>query len=103
MTTTVTRTITLDQLHEEARTRFGEDRNRWAYQCPVCGDIATAVDVAYVLSQRPVRAVRRPLVVEQVLGQNCVHCPADAKDHGTTIVRLDDGRTARVFELAPKP
>lgn len=97
------RTITLAEFHEEARARFGEDRNRWAYQCPACGDIATAVDVAYALSQRPVRGVRRPVVVEQVLGQNCIACPADAKDYGTTIVRTPDGREARVFELAPKP
>ncbi|WP_174545638.1 VVA0879 family protein [Nocardiopsis dassonvillei] len=103
MTTTQARTITLDEFHEEARARFGEDRNRWAYQCPVCGGIATITDVRLALALETVAHGPHTMTAEQVLGQNCVHCPADARDHGTTTVRTPDGRTARVFELAPKP
>lgn len=103
MTTTVTRTITLAEFHEEARARFGPDMTRWAYQCPVCGDIATAADVRLALAVHEVAFGPHGTTYRQVLGQACTSCGAAARDHGTTIVRTPDGRTARVFELAPKP
>lgn len=99
----VTRTITLDELHAEARSSFGPDPMNWAYQCPSCGDIASRWDVqcslilTYSASDAPV------LTADQVLAQNCIYCPANARDVGTTLVVLDDGRSARVFELAPAP
>jgi hypothetical protein len=36
--------LTREELVAEARRRFGEDSRRWAFQCPNCKDIATAVD-----------------------------------------------------------
>lgn len=99
----VTRTITLDQLHQEARARFGPDHTRWAYQCPICGHAASGNDVIDHVNQQPViRDGRSYLAWNRVLGQFCLACPATAASHGTTIVTLPDGREARVFELAPK-
>lgn len=102
MTTTVTRTIT--QLHAEARTRFGDGHQAWACQCPTCGHVDTLSGVAYVLSQQPAATAREDgRTAAQVFGQQCTACGVTAADVGPVEVRLPDGRTARVFELAPKP
>ncbi|MCP3017271.1 hypothetical protein NGM33_28470 [Nocardiopsis dassonvillei] len=102
MTTTQARTIA--QLHADARARFGEDHQTWACKCPTCGHVDTLADVAYVLSQQPAATAREDgRTAAQVLGQQCTACGARAADVGPVEVRLPDGRTARVFELAPKP
>jgi hypothetical protein len=32
------------ELVAEARARFGDDTKTWAFECPTCGDVATAQD-----------------------------------------------------------
>lgn len=97
----ITRTLTLGEFHAEARDRFGDDQRAWAYQCPACGDIARWADVRFALSLTDLASDRPRLTAEQVLAQRCINCPANARDAGTTLVVLDDGRSTRVFELAP--
>lgn len=101
----MTRMITLDQLHDEARARFGNNPQDWAYQCPECGDVATGSDVAHALSQRPAAvAARNPLTVSQILGQRCIACPARAREfpHLDRAFVHGIGRPVAVFPLAPK-
>lgn len=38
------RKLTQAELIAEARERFGDDQNAWAFQCPSCGDVATVKD-----------------------------------------------------------
>ena len=38
------RTLTQQELEDEARARFGDDPWKWAFECPRCGDVATAGD-----------------------------------------------------------
>ncbi|MFE3461348.1 VVA0879 family protein [Nocardiopsis aegyptia] len=103
-TDTALRTITLDQFRAEARARFGPNANRWAYQCPACGDVAVLANVIYALSQQPVAtALQHGLTADKVLAQQCIGCFAEAEDHGTTVVRMPSGREVHVFELAPAP
>lgn len=101
----MSRTITLDQLHDEARNRFGDNPQEWAYQCPECGDIATGPDVAWVLSQRPAAvALRNPVTASEVLARQCIACPAQAveRPHLDRVHDPATGRTTAVFPLAPK-
>lgn len=41
---TAYRKLTLSELHDEARQRFGDDPRQWAFRCPSCGDIATIAE-----------------------------------------------------------
>lgn len=38
------RRLTLKEFGDEARARFGPVAAMWAFQCPMCGDVATAAD-----------------------------------------------------------
>lgn len=101
----MSRTITLKTFHAEARARFGDNPQAWAFQCPECGDIATGPDVAYYLSQRPAGvAARNPVSVSQVLARECVACPARASEspHLDRVYDPATGHRAAVFPLAPK-
>lgn len=52
------RKLTQAELVAEARARFGDDPNTWAFQCPNCKDIAVANDF--------------PAEHRDALGQECV-------------------------------
>lgn len=38
------RKLTQDELHAEARARFGDDPKTYAFRCPHCGDVASIGD-----------------------------------------------------------
>lgn len=38
------RQLTLDELTAEAVVAFGGDKEKWAFRCPECGDVAVAQD-----------------------------------------------------------
>jgi hypothetical protein len=44
MPMTAPRTLTQQQLRDEAAARFGPDPMKWAFVCPSCGDVATLQD-----------------------------------------------------------
>lgn len=106
------RKLTQAELAAEAAARFGPNPWDWAFQCPRCGDIATARDFPEGKRQR--------------LGQDCVgrHCgalkgPANADGRGEATrgcdwtavglirgpweIAMPDGQTAWGFPLAPAP
>ncbi len=39
-------TFTQEELLEEMKKRFGEDRSNWAFICPNCDDVAVSADFA---------------------------------------------------------
>ncbi|MEV5472820.1 VVA0879 family protein [Streptomyces sp. NPDC052207] len=72
------RHLTRDELWAEAAERFGTDHINWAFQCPMCRDIATGADVRNALEERPREHPtghwREGRLVEwtDVLGQECI-------------------------------
>lgn len=44
MSKSETRTLTLAEWEAEGERRFGKDKREWAFVCPVCGHVATALD-----------------------------------------------------------
>lgn len=55
------RKLTLAELHAEARERFGDDPTTWAFECPNCGDVATAADF-----------IRAGVGAGDPIGQECI-------------------------------
>lgn len=87
--------MTQDELVAEARKRFGDDAQKWAFICPCCGDVAVASDF--------------PDGSEQ-LGQWCVgnfgfdrgcDWKAFGLIQGPVEIVMPDGHSAWGFELAP--
>ncbi|MGW0566130.1 VVA0879 family protein [Streptomyces tauricus] len=68
------RTLTRDELHAEAKQRFGSDQMDWAFQCPSCGDIATGQEIYDALAHHPVQHPEydTPMRYEEILGQQCI-------------------------------
>ncbi|MFF5001755.1 VVA0879 family protein [Streptomyces phaeochromogenes] len=68
------RSLTRDELHAEARQRFGHDQMDWAFQCPSCEDVATGQEIYDALAKQPVQHPEygRPMRYEEVLGQQCI-------------------------------
>jgi hypothetical protein len=87
------RKLTQAELVAEARRRFGDDVMTWAFQCPNCGDIATAADFPEGQRER--------------LGQECVgrHRGALAGPAGTRggRGRADRGCDWCAYGLIPGP
>ncbi|MEV5368952.1 VVA0879 family protein [Streptomyces albogriseolus] len=68
------RVLTQDELWAEARERFGQAPQDWAFQCPSCGDIATGHDIRQALLHHPRKAegLSRDAEYTEVLGQECI-------------------------------
>lgn len=91
------RTLSHDELVTEAMTRFGNNMLRWAFQCPMCGDIAQ-------VGEFPDQG-RHP-------GQYCIgnFVPDRGCDYkafglipGPWTVTMDSGSPVSSFPLAPAP
>lgn len=66
------RKLTQDELLAEARKRFGDDPLDWAFECPNCGDVATARDFREALKQHPREDGGQPVTASILLGQECI-------------------------------
>lgn len=42
--TLATRKITIEQFHTEIIAKYGDDRDKWAFKCPNCGQQQTVAD-----------------------------------------------------------
>jgi hypothetical protein len=66
------RTLTQAELAAEATERFGEDPGGWAFQCPNCGDIATAYDFREALELHPATRDGQAVQPVELIGQECI-------------------------------
>ena len=72
-TRTQTRHLTPAELLAEARERFGDSPDAWAFQCPNCGDVATGLDFRNALAANPRKNASGTLVyASSLLGQECI-------------------------------
>jgi hypothetical protein len=113
----MTRTLTQDELVEEARSKFGDNPLNWAFTCPSCGDVATGRDFKKALTAHPRTRDGQPVTASDVLGQECIGrtlgALATPPTHqrgcdwaaygligGPWTVTLPEGRTIHAFPLA---
>lgn len=66
------RRLTQEELVAEARERFGDNPFDWAFECPNCGDVATAHDFSKVLAQNLRERDGKPVMASDLLGQECI-------------------------------
>jgi hypothetical protein len=99
--------ITQDELVAMARERFGDDPQNWAFQCPQCGDIATAKDfpeggkqLGQICVGRVLGALTRG--APKYTGRGCDWC-AFGLFRGPVEIVMPDGHSAWGFALAPAP
>jgi hypothetical protein len=106
------RTLTLTQLAAEARERFGPNPAQWAFQCPMCGDIATAADfppeMREAVSIDCVGRYRGALSAPDAdptgaQPQRGCGYSAHGLVHGPWEITLPDGGSLHCFPLAPAP
>lgn len=91
------RTLTHDELVSEAPARFGNDALRWAFQCPVCGDVAQ-------VGEFPDQG-RHPgqyCIGNFVAGRGCDY-KAFGLIPGPWTVTMESGSPVASFPLAPAP
>lgn len=119
-TATEHRTLTQAELVTEARTRFGDDPLKWAFQCPSCGDVANGEDFRQALAEHPRTNLRtnEPVIASDIVGQECIGRTLGALSRknykgrgcdwaayglfaGPWSITLPSGRTAHSFPLAP--
>lgn len=106
---------TQDELRAVLIERFGEKPDAWAFQCPRCGDIATAGDFRQVMLDSGVEGF-----ASEQLGQVCIGRVAGALTKGTydgrgcdwaafglfsgpEFVIFPNGKEVASFPIAPKP
>jgi len=116
------RKLTQAELMAELQARFGPDPADWAFQCPVCGDAATAGDFAEALAARPREKDGKPVAASDILGQECIGRTLGALSgekgkykgrgcdwaayglfRGPWEIVMPDGKSAWSFALAPAP
>lgn len=103
--------------------RFGADPHTWAFQCPACGDIATATDFTDALAEHPrTRKDGTAVTASDRIGQECIGRTLGALNRseqpwtgrgcdwtayglfgGPVIIDLPDGATMFCFPVAPAP
>lgn len=115
-------TLTQDELVTQARQRFGDHPQDWAFQCPSCGDAATGRDFANALEANPkTRPDGEPVLATDLLGQHCLGRELGALNtppthtrgcdwaaygpliEGPWTVVMPDGAHIPAFPLAPTP
>lgn len=116
------RKLTQAEMLAELQDRFGDNPMDWAFQCPVCSDVATAADFGEALAAHPREINGEAVMTSDILGQECIgrSLGALAKNggkykgrgcdwaayglfRGPWEVVLPDGRSVWSFPLAPAP
>lgn len=99
------RTMTQQELVEEATRRFGADPMTFAFTCPICGDIATLADFD-ALGVEPGRAgqecIGRARREKGLDGRGCDFAAYGLIPAPWTIT-YGQGKSFRAFPLAPAP
>jgi hypothetical protein len=92
------RELTQAELALEARARFGQDVLHWAYECPICGDIATVREFP------PESRLRSGVecIGRYVPGRGCKYT-AHGLIPGPWTVTFPEGDSTHCFPLAPAP
>jgi hypothetical protein len=68
-----TRRMTQDEMVRELTLRFGSSPSEWAFQCPMCDDVATGADWKSALIERGVKEKDgTPANAADYLGQECI-------------------------------
>lgn len=89
--------MTQEALIAECRRRFGDDPLTWAFECPQCGDVATARDYPPGMSQLGQACVGR-----WTKGRGC-NWTAFGLIGGPWAITMPDGKVVGSFPLAPAP
>lgn len=92
------RALTADQLADEARARFGDNALNWAYQCPSCGDIATAADFPPEARHR----IGSDCIGRHITGRGCQRSTTGIFGSPWLIKLTDNGPIVGCFPLAPE-
>ena len=92
------RAMTADELADEARARFGDDALDWAYQCPSCGDIATAAEFPAEARHR----IGSECIGRHVPGRGCGKAATGIFGAPWLIKLTDNGPVVGCFPLAPE-
>lgn len=67
------RKLTQQALLDEARARFGDDVQTWAFICPSCQDVACANDFRAALKEHPrTHKDGSPVEIHELLGKECI-------------------------------
>ena len=90
------RALTADDLADEARARFGDDALTWAYQCPSCGDVATAAE----FPPDAAHLVGSVCIGRHVPGRGCQRVAGIVG--GPWLLKLTQGLVVGCFPLAPE-
>ena len=65
--------MTQDEMVRELTRRFGPSPNDWAFQCPICGDVATGADWKSALVEKGITEPDgTPVNAADYLGQECI-------------------------------
>lgn len=68
-----TKRMTQDEMVAELTRRFGPSPADWAFQCPMCGDIASGADWKKALAERGLTAKDgTPANAADYMGQECI-------------------------------
>lgn len=97
MTAPELRTLTHEQLKDEAARRFGQNNRMWAFRCPNCGDVASCVD--FYANTIGTNRLGTECIGRHVSGRGCERS-AYGLVEGPWQVEMPDGSTILSFPLA---
>nr|WP_217364866.1 VVA0879 family protein [Brevibacillus sp. HD1.4A] len=97
---------TLEEWRNEAIERFGESAREWAFQCPKCGNVQTALDFvekSVMGLNDAANAVYQECIGRHVEGDGCnwaAYGLFGTFGKGRIVIAPDDGREVEVFDFA---
>lgn len=106
-------TMTQDELQTEMTRRFGPDPLKWAFVCPVCGDVATAQDFKDAGADvnrrfgseclgRSLGVLKREQPKGGYQGRGC-DWSANGLFRGPMFIITPEGKEMPAFRIAPAP
>jgi len=90
------KTTPLSQWKLEGERRFGDDRNRWRFICPACGEVQTRADFLCLgMNQRQVDQITSYSCIRRWRDQSCKHIG------GPVNLLISPGEIRHTFDFAP--